>query len=160
MSKMLVPFKAAALSTVAALALASFAVTSAFAASPAPTATSTQPSSAVLQSGWKAETSMLSFDGAILSRFDKILDMDRVRGDSVRLAGPKSMSLADVNEILGKAHALVGTHAGFDSKGAVTDAAQGQSTIQTLGQYLDQLRGQFLYQIRNQIRFGLKNLTS
>jgi hypothetical protein len=154
MSKKIVPFKAAAISTVTALALAAFAVSSAFAAGPAPTATSAQPSSAALQGDWKAESSMLHSDIAIVGRFDRLLDLDRSIGTSVRLAGLSSVSVADLNSLLGKISALVGTHDGFDTTGAVTDATKATTTVQTLGVYLDQFNGEYLPHLRDLIRIG------
>jgi len=149
MSKRFVPLKVAALVTLVAVALASLAVTSAFAAGSTTSATSTQVSTQVLQNSWKSELSQLNLDNVFLSRGDKILvDFGRRKVHLDRVSGGSEMTLGAFDSLLTKAQAAAKSHAGFDATGKVTDQTQALKSVQTLGAYLDQLRGTFIYHLR------------
>jgi hypothetical protein len=153
-SKLSVSLKSATLATVAALTVATFAMTSAFAATPGPAAEAV-PTSTVLASDLKAEKAMLSYDSVVLDRVEEMLD--RVDIGAIRVVPAKRLTLGDYNMILSKAESLAKNPAGFDASGNVTDAAQATKTVQTIGRYLDQLRNEFGYGIRHILGVGQRS---
>lgn len=150
MSKLSVLWRGTVIATVVALALASFSMTSAFAAGSTTTATSIQAVN--LQKNWKAELSAMQFDGVVLSRVDRLLEKfgsTRRTADVVERGKVEPLAFKDFSFALSKAEAIGSAHTGFDASGNVTDQPQALKSVQELGSLLNQMRGVLIYRLRN-----------
>lgn|SRR5574341_129315 len=150
MSKLSILWRGTVIATVVALALASFSMTSAFAAGSTTTATSIQVVN--LEKNWKAELSAMQFDGVALSRIDRLLDKFssvRKATDVVERSKGETPAFKSFSFALSKAEAIGSAHTGFDASGNVTDQPQALKSVQELGSLLNQLRGVLIYRLRN-----------
>lgn len=148
MLKNLVSKRGTVIATLVALALASFSVTSAFAAGPTKSPATTDSTQAVTQSleaNWKAELSRFQFDSGLLARAERIQDdfssrkaANRERKE-VNANEPKQ--IVNANALLVKAQSIISKHTGFDGTGKVSDQKTAAVSMEQLGGLLSRFHG-------------------
>lgn len=143
MSKMTVRSKIAVFATILALILATISATSVFAASSRATATPNERALAKdLASNWKFEVESLHIETIVDKRVGKwVLNwLDTKNNDTSSNRATADRYIDNFNLVLRQAEAVISKHAGFDSKGQVTNTVQATKSVNDLAMYLHELR--------------------